>query len=434
MNPQDSRLCHADFTTWGLHDYTERDPADMSISHAAYWLDRAPKARRRTYDRLRRTVQTSVVIVGGGLTGCSCALAFATAGVKVVLLEAEGVGEGAAGRSLGLLREDFDASFRETSAAHGLAAARSMWETFRTASLELAAVLRRAGARCDLVPADLVHFTPRASSDAVALEREYRARRAAGLKHSWLTTAAVARETALESSGAIRTRGATIDPYRACAALAAAAAARGAALFEQSPVTRIRAGHRDVEVTTDAGLVRAEAVVVATPAPLGDLKALRRHLKPRATYTVVTPPLTATVRRAMGHRTAALRRAGNPPHFMRWHADRALFSGADQPEVPARAREKWLVQRTGQLMYELSLLYPEVSGVSPEFAWDRIRYESIDRLPFAGVHRNFPRHMFAMSGGPHGAGFSRLAARVLVRSFQGAPAKGDHLFGFSRVL
>jgi glycine/D-amino acid oxidase-like deaminating enzyme len=111
-----------------------------------------------------------------------------------------------------------------------------------------------------------------------------------------------------------------------------------------------------------------------------------------------------------------------------------LVSGGDQAEVPERGREKALVQRTGQLMYELSLLYPEISGLPAEAAWDARHYTSPDHLPFAGLHRNFPRHLFAMSGGRHGAGVAWLAARILLRSFQGAPVKGDDLFGFSRVL
>ena len=48
-----------------------------------------------------------------------------------------------------------------------------------------------------------------------------------------------------------------------------------------------------------------------------------------------------------------------------------LFAGADQPPVPPRARDKMLVQRSGQLMYELSTLYPAISGAMPEWAWDR---------------------------------------------------------------
>ena len=42
-----------------------------------------------------------VVIIGGGLTGCAAAYAFAAAGVKVVLLEADRIGRGATGHRRG---------------------------------------------------------------------------------------------------------------------------------------------------------------------------------------------------------------------------------------------------------------------------------------------------------------------------------------------
>lgn len=407
----------------------------MPTSHIPYWLDRVPRARRPTYARFKGNADTRVAIVGGGLTGCACALSFATAGVKVVLLEASAIGQGATARATGLVREDFDASFKDTASTHGLAAARTMWQVFRRGSLDFSAILRRLNVRCELAPADLLNFTARDPEAARSLLREYQSRRAAGLLHSWLTPAAFARETALAGGGAIRTRGAKLDPYRAAVALAAAAVARGASVHEQSRVNRVRAGARMVEITTDAGVIRAEAVIVATSAPLPDLRALRRHLKPYLSYGVVTEPLPAVVRRAVGRRTAALRQEGASPHFLRWLADdRVFYSGADQPEVPARGREKALVQRTGQLMYELSLLYPDISGLAAAWSWDTTRHETVDRLPFAGVHRNFPRHLFAMSDPHHGAGFSWLAARLLLRSFLRAPVKGDDLFGFSRVL
>jgi glycine/D-amino acid oxidase-like deaminating enzyme len=85
-------------------------------------------------------------------------------------------------------------------------------------------------------------------------------------------------------------------------------------------------------------------------------------------------------------------------------------------------------------MYELSVLYPPISGLRAEWAWDLTHYETVDRLPFVGLHRNFPRHLFAMGASRHGAGFAWLAARILLRQYQGEAAKGDDLFGFSRVL
>src|SRR3954464_11963731 len=122
----------------------------MSISHVPYWLDRTSKSRRPSFPRLRGEAETSVAIVGGGLTGCACALSFAQAGIKVILLEAGAIGQAAAARAPGLVREDFDASFKETVALHGLASARTTWQALRRASLEIQAVLRRLNVRCEL--------------------------------------------------------------------------------------------------------------------------------------------------------------------------------------------------------------------------------------------------------------------------------------------
>ena len=407
----------------------------MPTRHVPYWLDRFKKARRPSYPRQRGTLDTSVVVVGAGLTGCACAWSFAAAGVKVVLLEAEAIGAGATAGGPGLIREDFAASFQATASIHGLRAARSLWQNMRRASLDFPAALRRLNVRCDLASEDFLVIARRDAQLTRLLQREYQNRRDGGLEHSWLKPAVVMRQASIESGGAIRTHGSSFDPYRACIGLASAAATRGAAIYEKSRVQRIRAGRKHVEVTTASGTVRAETVLVATAAPLPDLRALRRHLKPFDTYAVVTEPLPAAVRREVGSRASALRDTETPPHLLRWlKEDRALFSGADQTQVSDRGRAKALVQRTGQLMYELSVLYPSISGLQPEWAWDVTEYETVDSLPFAGLHRNFPRHLFAMGASRHGEGFAWLAARILLRQYQGAPVKGDELFGFSRVL
>jgi gamma-glutamylputrescine oxidase len=407
----------------------------MSIRRVPYWLDRMPVSRRPSYARLRGQADADVVVVGAGLTGCACAWTFAAAGVKTVVLEAATVGGGATARGHGLIREDFDVLFQATASLHGLRAARALWLSLRRAALEFPAALRRLGVRCDLAPQDLLTCAPVEATGAVRLRREYESRRAAGLDHRWLTPAAFMREAALESGGAIRTHGASIDPYRTCLGLAHATVRRGAAVHEKSPVRRVRAGRKDVEVTTDAGSVRAKAVVIATAAPLQDLRALRRHLKPRHGYSVVTQPLSSAIRRDVGRRTAAIRDASATPHLLRWlSGDRILFSGAEQAEVPPRLREKTLIQRTGQLMYELSVLYPAISGVQPDWGWDFPHYETVDGLPFVGLHRNFPRHLFALGGTGHGAAVAWLASRLLLRQYQASAVKGDELFGFARVL
>lgn len=400
-----------------------------------FWLDRFPKSRRPTHSRFTGQHESDVVIVGGGLTGCACAWSFASAGIKTLLIEGDRLGTGATAGSLGLIREDFDASFQETAAAHGLRAAKTLWQGLRRASLDFAAAIRRLEIKCDLGEQDLLQIVRRDADAVKRLRREYDSRRVAGLDHSWLNAAALTREASIEGGAAIRTRGFTIDPFRACLGLASAAIERGATVFERTDVRRIRATRKYIDVFAGTGMIRAQAVVIATGAALPDLRALRRHLQPQHGYAVVTEPLPAAVRRELGRREAALRDNASPPHLLRWlKEDRVLFAGADQDPIAARARDKMLVQRRGQLMYELSTIYPAISGAMPEWSWDFSYEGTVDGLPFVGLHRNFPRHLFALGHGRHGAGVAWLAARMLLRQFRGEPEKGDEFFGFSRIL
>jgi glycine/D-amino acid oxidase-like deaminating enzyme len=400
-----------------------------------YFLDTFPRSRRPDYVRHRGELSVPVAIIGGGLTGCACAAAFSAAGVKVILLEADRIGAGATAGSAGLLRHDLDASFQASAAEHGLKTARHVWQGFRRASLDFAAAVRRLGIRADLAPQDLIYFSRDGAEPARRLQREFNERRESGLDCSWLTARSVSQEAGIIANGGIRTKGEAFDPYRACIGLAAAAASKGARIHERTAVRRVRAGRKAVEIKTDGGVITAESVVIAMGGLPDDLRALRRHFAPTQSYAVVTDPLPAKVRREVGKRASALRDTASPPHVLRWLTDaRVLFAGADQPAVAPRLRDKTLVQRANQLMYELTTLYPAISGVQPAWGWDFLHYGSPDGLPVVGPHRNFPRHLFALGHGRHGAGMAWLAARVLLREYLGEPAKGDELFGFVRVL
>ena len=67
----------------------------MSRYGQAPWGDRVPASRVPSHPRHRTLATADVVIIGGGLTGCATAYAFAAAGIDVVLLEADRLGQGA---------------------------------------------------------------------------------------------------------------------------------------------------------------------------------------------------------------------------------------------------------------------------------------------------------------------------------------------------
>ncbi|HVC19273.1 MAG TPA: FAD-dependent oxidoreductase [Vicinamibacterales bacterium] len=397
------------------------------------WLHRSSRSRRPDYPRHRGPLEIDVAIVGGGLTGCATAYAFAAAGIHVALFEAARVGQGATAYGGGLITSDPGVDFLALEAQYGRRAARHVWQAWRHAALDAMATLRRLAIPCHLQPRDAIRLAAR--DEDKTLRREWQARRDAGLEASLLKGAALARETGSDGLG-LRTRDhGQMDPYRACVGLARAAAARGASLFERSAVRRITFDRRRASLQTEGGTVTAGRVVIATGLPTPLFRPLQRHFAAIDTYLVLTEPVPAAVRKTAVRPGLILRDGATPPHHLHWEDEdrRLLISGADQPAVPASQQSRVLVQRTGQLMYELSTLYPAVSGLQAEYGW-RVTYgRAADGLPCVGPHRNYPHHLFALGQAGQSLAGSFLAGRLLLREYLGDPHRADELFAFSRL-
>ena len=397
------------------------------------WLDRFPRSRVPSYPAHRGHLDVDVVIVGGGLTGCAAAYAFAAHGVHVALVEADRLGRGVTAAAAGWLADDPGVGFGEIEHALGLRAARHAWHTWRRAALDAAALVRRLDLKCHLEPRPtlLVAATP---DEAARLKREQKARRAAGLDAPLVNARSIAAETALTAAAAIRTRAAaTLDPYRACLGLAAAAAARGARLFDRSAVKKITFDRKTADLQTSAGAIHTRRIVVATGSPTTLFRGLRRHFWFRHAYLALTEPVPARVRHHLGARAAIVRDMAAPPHVVRWvDGERLLVEGADAEAPPDRHRSRIIVQRTGQLMYELSTFYPEISGLQPSHGWDAPYARTADGLPYIGPHRNYPHHLFAFGDASHGVTGAFLASRVLLRHHLGQADASDDAFGFNR--
>jgi glycine/D-amino acid oxidase-like deaminating enzyme len=397
------------------------------------WLDQFPKSRIPSYPKHRGTTPTDVVIVGGGLTGCATAYAFAAAGVKVVLLEAEQIGRGTTAWSSGWISENPAVPFGDLENAIGLRNARYAWHAWRRAALDFASLLRRLKIKCDLEECGsvTVAMTP---EQLTRLKRDQKLRRDAGVDAPLLNARTIKSEFGLDAMAGLRSKeGGTLDPYRACIGLAAAAAERGALLFERSPVRKITFGRKTADVFTSDGRMRVPRVVVATGMPTMLFKSLRRHFWFHTTYLALTNPVPAKIRRQLGQRASIVRDSADPPHIVRWLNDeRLLVTGADTEAAPPRQLDKVVVQKTGQLMYELSTLYPDISGIQPDYGWSADYARTAEGLPYIGAHRNFPHHLFAFGDSSHSVTGAYLASRILLRQHFDEMDRADEAFGFHR--
>lgn len=398
------------------------------------WLDAVPVKKRPEFPAFRGVITHPVVVIGGGMAGAMAAQACAAAGMKVILLEGGRVGQGGSGRATGLISNEASGSYGALEARAGKRAARALFEHTERAPRELAAAVKRLGIKAGLELRDAIRVLPPGASDK-QWQRELAARKQAGLTGSWMSPAMVLRQTALGSAGAVKLPDwGLVDPYKLTLGFLSAAIKKGAKVYERSRITKITFNRKNATAFLDGGAITTEHLIICIGEPTSLFKPLKRHLKHEDRYAVLTEPLPAGVRAELGQQAALLTDTEAPPHQLWFTADhRALFTGADQKRPADRLRNQTLVQRTGQLMYELTRLYPAISGAKPSHGWDVPLAHPVDDVLYAGAHRNFPHQQFAF-GTSHDPARAFLASRVILRAVQGKPDKEDVHFSFARNL
>jgi glycine/D-amino acid oxidase-like deaminating enzyme len=239
------------------------------------WQDRHPRTEREAPSTVGG--RYDVAVVGAGLTGLTTALLLARAGRSVVVLEADHVGAVTSGRTTAKISCLQGSRLSSIARKHSS----SVVGQYVDAQREGLGWLERFCADHDVPvqPRDAVSYAYSAHG-AKTLRRELEIANAAGLPATW------ADEVPLPFSirGAVRLPGQLqVDPMQLLDALSGQAAAHGVQLFEQARVTKVR-GSDPIRVTTEAGDVTVDRLVVATNMPVLDRGGFFARMKPQRSY------------------------------------------------------------------------------------------------------------------------------------------------------
>ena len=396
------------------------------------WLKHDPPPATR-YPRLRGHHHTEIAIVGGGMTGAMIAEAFTRAGASVIVVEAAKIGLGSTAASTALLLQEPDYDLRALTKKHGRRAARRVWELSADAAADFITTIRRLKIACDLHERDSLYYTL-SDERARELRRELALRRGAGLPGRWLDARGLARASGIHGAGAIKTRGnALLNPLAACLGLMTAAAGHGAQVFERTTINRIRTTRQGVRLYCADGTIDAQQVVIATGYATKYFRPLAGRFSMRRTYVLATNRIGKAARRRIGLGDLLLWDTERPYHYVRWTSDhRLLLGGADHPVKPGANRSRQFADATAALREYFEAMYPPLSKIGFDSAWEGLFAMTPDGLPYIGPHRRYPGHAFALGYGGNGMTFAALAARILVEQWRGISSPDHGLFAFNR--
>lgn len=387
-------------------------------------------AKSRTFPTTPGATAADVVVVGGGLTGLLTATALKAEGHDVLLLDAGRVGAGLSRAASGLTGLLVTSDYRALDAQHGRRIARVLMAAVAGAGATLTAGLKTARIQGG---GDTRPFLAVVNGTPKGWDRELAARDEIGLRGTAVQGAAFARATAADAAAGLKfDGGGLVDPSRIVSGAITRAADARVKVAEKCAVTKITFTRVDATLHVGKHTITTPRVVICTDAPGSLAPTLDRHVRAFERYHVLTAPMPAAMRKAVGLTSLVLSDLDAGVHVTQTPDGRLLVTGGDGPVPAERQRQAAQAQRTGQLMYDVLKRFPAILGLAPEFGWSTPVVAGADRFPLIGPHRQYPHQLFSF-GTDRDAALAWMASRLLVRAVARTSTKDDDAFGFGRV-
>jgi glycine/D-amino acid oxidase-like deaminating enzyme len=205
----------------------------------------------------------------------------------------------------------------------------------------------------------------------------------------------------------------------------------GARVYEFSPVRELKRTPTGVSVSTEAGVVKARLVLLATSAYPPLVRAIRRYVAPVYDYALMTEPLAPSQRESIGWRgRQGLGDMANQFHYYRLTADdRILWGGYDAvyrhggPVGPELDEDEPTFAKLSQHFFTT---FPQLEGVRFSHRWGGA-IDTCSRFSvFFGTALG-GRAAYALGYTGLGVGASRFGARVGLDLLDGRDSNATEL-------
>ena len=315
---------------------------------------------------LQGDVTADVVAIGAGYTGLSSALHLAEAGKRAIVLEANEIGFGGAGRNVGLVNAGLWTLPEDTVAALPGDYGERVLKLLGDGPSYVWQLIEKYGIPCEANPAGTLHCAVGEAGLKELRERE-KQWQARGAPVRLLDAAETAAKlgTSTYPGALLDLRAGTIQPLAYARGLARAAINAGAAIHTGSAVTGIEQAADGWRVTTATGSVTAKWVIPAGDAfAVGPFAATRTEQVRLPYFNFATVPLSDNLRRAiLPERQGAWDTKEILSSFRMDANGRLVFGSVGALRNTGHAVHKAWSQRM------LAKIYPALEGIQFEAEW-----------------------------------------------------------------
>ena len=340
------------------------------VERGILWRDSA--AEVFSAPMLNCAVSADLVILGGGFSGCSAALAAAGQGADVVLLEAAQIGDGGSGRNVGLVNAGLWLSPDKVCTHLGQVGGERLNTLLGAAPSHVFDLIQRYDIACEATRAGTLHLA-HSPKGLTTLKERHAQMIVRGAPVTILNADEARNRTGTQAFyGALHDpRAGTIQPLSYVRGLARAARDAGALIYEQSAATSVHYEKDQWHVETEKGTVRAKALLIATNAYHQPVQGQGLPAVPIVQYfQIATTPLTDAAE-ILPDGEGCWDCAPIMTSFRRDQAGRVIIGGLGGP---SEIHTDWAKRK-------LKALFPSLKTAPISHAWSgRISMKS-DHLP-----------------------------------------------------
>lgn len=241
------------------------------------------------YPEVKKSMETKIAIVGGGITGITAAYLLAKSGIQTVLVEADKIVHGTTGHTTAKISAQHGLIYDKLIQDLGIEKASLYYQANAEAMKLIADLIQEHQIDCDYESQDAYVYT-NDMEKLDQLDAEYKAYEKLGIKGELLAEMPLD----LPHKAAIKMPNqAQFHPVKYVQALAHLAAEKGAQLFENSSAVDIEYSSKPQVILRNGAKITCEHVIIASHYPFWDKNGLFfAKLEPQRSYiNAVKSPL-----------------------------------------------------------------------------------------------------------------------------------------------
>jgi len=389
------------------------------MKNTSFWLDTIPGT-----DSTQSPIESSVdvVVVGGGFTGLSTALALAKRGAKVAICEANVVGGEASGRNGGQCNNGTAQDFTSLISTYGEEKAGSFYQFYNQAVDSVETLVKTENIDCDFRRAGKIKLAAKPEHmDKLAKTHEALIKLVdpdAQLLDQQSLKAEINAGTFY--GGLLTPHGAQLHVGKLVHGLAKLCIEFGVLIYQHSPVTHMaKVATGQWQVQTPKQTFKSNAIVVATGGSgPGPFSWFRRRIVPVGSFAVVTEPIEQALRESLFPGNRSYVTSKNIGNYFRLTDDGRLLFGGRARFAVSNPKSDF---KSGEILRQTLIeSFPALENIAIDYCWGGTVDMSADRLPKVGAKDGL---FFAMGYSGHGVQMAVHMGEVMADLVDGKPTQ-----------